>query len=95
MDEDKKPKAKTKFKIDLFQTARVHTEQFVEEFDTPEEAEAYARDLCKDKGIEPDFEIEPVPEPEVSVAEDVQPETENSPEGSDEKTTQENGLPVN
>lgn len=89
------PNAKPRFEINFFQTARIHTEQVVEEFEDRAAAEARARELCKDKGIDPDFEIEELPMPEVSLAEDAEAESENSPEGSDEKTTQENSLPVN
>lgn len=99
MDEDKK----MKYQIDLFQTARVHTEQFVEEFDSEEAAREYIENLCKEKGVEADYELTLVPEPEEvtpvgadeAVSEDSEGESENSPEGSDEKTTQNNSLPVN
>ncbi len=89
------PPAKPVFKINLFQTARVHTEQFVESFDDRAAAEEFAREQCKDKGIDPDFEIEEVPVPTVDVSEDAEAESENNSEGSDEKTTPENSLPVN
>lgn len=87
--------AKPQFKIDLFQTARVHTETFTEEFDTREEAEEFARKQCRDKGIELDFEIEQLPVVAPSAPEAAEPESENLPEDSGEKTTQENGLPLN
>lgn len=95
---------KKKFNIDLYQTARIHTERFVEEFETRKEAEDFAREQCRDKGIEEDFEISDAEvEPEnvlmpadISAQEqEAEAESEISPEGSDEKTTQENSLPVN
>jgi len=83
------------FVVNLFQTARVHTERIDNGFTSKEEAEDYAREICKDKGIDPDFEIEEVAVEVPAVENESQVESQNSPEGSGEKTPQENVVPLN
>lgn len=96
--------AKPQFQIDLFQMARVHTEQFVQEFDDEAAARKFIEDLCEEKGVKADYEIKEIPvEPENDSTEEVasadenvsEDENANLSEGSDEKTTQENSLPLN
>lgn len=63
-----------RFKLDLFQQARVHTESFVVDAKDPKDAQSQADKIAKDKGLKDGFEWEvnetndaaaaPVPEPE-------------------------------
>jgi len=63
MEENQATPMKT-FNIDLFQTARVHTERIPVEAEDIEEAEKKAREIAKEKDIPADFDItEIVPEP--------------------------------
>lgn len=48
---------KQQFTINLFQTARVLTEQVTQDFENEEAARKYAEELCEDKGIKADFEV--------------------------------------
>ena len=56
-DEQVKEAPKQQFTINLFQTARVLTEQVTQEFENEEAARKYAEELCEDKGIKADFEV--------------------------------------